>query len=263
MLRTLLPHPPRLLSALVMVLGTMVTAAACVPGDGTSKGFVAPLATVNTVNQNVDVQVTARDTAPGGVKSGPHIALVDRSIVDKVRAVPGVAKVAGVVYADGARVVGMDGRVVTSDGPPRAGIGWSDQDTLARLREGRAPQSADEIAIDAGLAGKTGYAVGDRVDVLTLQPRKAYTLVGVFGYRDGQDSLAGETTVAFTMATAQEVMLDAPGKYTAIDVTAASGVSDAALRARIADALGPDFVVCAGAETADKQPTGIPGSAPC
>lgn len=257
MLRSLLAHKLRLaLSALAVVLGTMFMSAAFVAGDTMAKGFQELF---TTVNQNVDVQVTAKDTAPGEVDGGTPTNLVDQSTVDKIAAVPGVAKAVPGVYADGARVVGKDGKVLSSNGPPRAGTGWVDDDGLTQLRQGRPPRTADEIAIDAGLARKTGYGVGDRVDVLTLNPRKTYTVVGIFGYQGGRDSLAGEMTVAFTMATAQEVMLDAPGKYTQVDLTAAPGVSDTTLKRRVADALGPSFEVRTGAEAAKEQQSQVSG----
>jgi putative ABC transport system permease protein len=167
MLRSLLSHKLRLLlSALAVVLGTMFMSAAFVAGDTMAKGFQELF---TTVNQNVDVQVTAKDTAPGDVDSGTPTALLDQSTVDKVTNLTGVAKAVPGVYADGARVVGKDGKVLTSTGPPRAGTGWVDDDGLTQLRDGNPPHAADEIAIDAGLAKKSGYGIGDRADVLTLK----------------------------------------------------------------------------------------------
>ena len=60
MLRSLFAHKLRLvLSALAVVLGTMFMSAAFVAGDTMAKGFER---LVNTVNENYDVQVTAKDT---------------------------------------------------------------------------------------------------------------------------------------------------------------------------------------------------------
>lgn len=256
MLRGLLSHKLRLvLSALAVVLGTMFMSAAFVAGDTVSRGFQDLF---TTVNETIDVQVTAKDTAPGTVDTGTPTALLDQSIVDQVAGMDGVAKATPGVYADGARLIDKHGKVVASVGPPRVGMGWADDD-LTEMRQGRPPQSAAEIAVDAGLAGKTGYAVGDRVDVLTLKSRDTYTLVGIFGYRSGRDSLAGEMTVAFTMDTAQKVMLDAPGAYTFIDVRAAEGVSDSVLKQRIVAALGPDVVVHTSAEAAEEQQNAVAG----
>ncbi len=59
------------------------------------------------------------------------------------------------------------------------------------LREGRGPTADNEIAINAALANAAGVKVGDQVGVLTLQPRKTFTLVGIFGYPGGRDSQGG------------------------------------------------------------------------
>ncbi len=257
MLRSLLSHKLRLvLSALAVVLGTMFMSASFVAGDTVAKGFQELF---TTVNQNVDVEVTAKSTAPGGAEDAASTALIDQSTAEKVAAVPGVAKSVPGVYADGARLIDKNGKEVPTNGPPRAGVSWIDDDGLTELRQGHAPQKPDEVAIDAGLAKKTGYAVGDRVDVRTFKSRDTYRLVGIFGYNGGRDSLVGEMTVAFDMSTAQRVMLDAPGKYTQIDLRAAPGVSDTVLKQRVADALGKNFVVRTGAETAKQQQSQIGG----
>ncbi|MDG4826421.1 ABC transporter permease [Asanoa sp. WMMD1127] len=252
MLRGLLTHKLRLaLSALAVVLGTMFMSGAFVAGDTFSQGFTALF---STVNESIDVEVTARDNTPGGqdAQFGTPTALLDQQDVDTVRQVDGVAKVTPGVYSAGARLIGSDGKVVGGAGPPQQGIAWQDDDPLIQLRQGRAPQAADEIAINQGLSTDSGFGLGQTADVITLQPRTPYKIVGIFGFPGNRPSLAGETTVAFTLAQAQRVLLNAPGKFTSIDATAASGVSDATLRDRIAAAL-PDDDVRTGAQVAEEQ----------
>ena len=252
MLRGLLTHKLRLaLSALAVVLGTMFMSGAFVAGDTFSQGFTALF---STVNQSIDVEVTAKDTTPGGQNQqmGTPTALLDQAAVDKVRAVDGVAKVTPGVYSEGARLIGTNGKVVGGTGPPQQGIAWQNDDPLVQLRQGRAPAAANEIAINQGLAEASGYALGQTADVITLQPRTPYRIVGIFGFPGDRPSLAGETTVAFTLPQAQKVLLNAPGKFTSIDATAAAGVSDTTLRDRIAAAL-PGDVVRTGAEVAQDQ----------
>jgi putative ABC transport system permease protein len=252
MLRGLLAHKLRLLlSALAVVLGTMFMSAAFVAGDTMAKGFENLF---STANENLDVQVTAKSDAPRS-EQGNEVAtaFVDQATADRIAKVPGVARSTPHVGTDGARVVGKNGKVVASNGPPRLGIGWVEDSSLLRLREGRGPDEPDEIAINAGLAKTTGYTIGDRVDVITLEPRRTFTVVGIFGYTGGRDSLGGETVVAFTMPTAQELMIKAPGRYTNVDIRAAGGVSQAELKARVAAAIGPDYTVRTGEEVARDQ----------
>src|SRR5207247_7573818 len=75
-----------------------------------------------------------------------------------------------------------------------------------------------------------------------------FTLVGIFGYSGGRDTIGGSQVVAFTEPVAQQLMLGAPGVYSTIDVKAAPGVSQTALRDRIAAKVGGDYVVETGAQ---------------
>jgi putative ABC transport system permease protein len=252
MLRGLLTHKLRLvLSSLAVVLGTMFMSGAFIAGDTIALGFERLFATINT---ELDVQVTAKSDAPVTPQASEVVtAFVDPATAEKIAAVDGAATTRPQVVSDGARIVGKDGKVITTNGPPRLGVGWTDQGDFVQLREGRAPAAPDEIAMDAGLAAKSGFAVGDPVDVLTLEPRETYKLVGIFGYQGDRDSLAGETTVAFTMPTAQRVMIAAPGMYTSVDVTATPGVSPEQLKERVTAAVGSGFTVLTAAETAKAQ----------
>jgi putative ABC transport system permease protein len=258
MLRGLFTHKLRLLlSALAVVLGTMFMSGAFIGGDTIATGFEQLFATINT---DLDVQVTAKSEAPPSQQGNEVVtAFVDQATADKVAGVTGVARATPMVASDGARVIGKDGKVVTTSGAPRLGVGWVDQGDFIQLRSGQAPTAPYQIAIDAGLAERTGYVVGDKVDVLTLEPRTTYDLVGIFGYAGGRDSLGGETTVAFTVPTAQKVMLNAPGEYTSVDVTAASGVSPEELKNRVAAAIGGGYVVRTGKETAAAQADDVQG----
>src|SRR6185437_9554548 len=90
--------------------------------------------------------------------------------------------------------------------------------------------------------------VGDQAGVLTLQPKKTFTVVGIFGYSGGRDSLGGALEIAFTEPVAQQLMLGQKDVYSSIDVRAGPGVTPEKLRDDIAAALGPDFQVRTGAQ---------------
>ncbi len=180
---------------------------------------------------------------------------VPADLVTRIAATPGVRVASGDVSVDGARVVGPDGKVIASTGPPRLGIAWHGDDGLIELRSGRGPRQPDEVAINASLAQESGVSVGDQVGVLTRQPKRTFTVVGVFGYRGARDSLAGETRVAFTEPVAQELMLGRTGVYSAVNVRAANGTSAGTLRDAIAAAVGHGYTVRTGQQVADAQST--------
>jgi putative ABC transport system permease protein len=157
------------------------------------------------------------------------------------------------VYTQNARVIGKNGKVLPTVGAPQAGTDWQGENGLVELRSGRGPNAPDEVAIDAALAKSSGYGIGDRIGVLTLQPKKTFTVVGIFGFSGNRDTLGGSQTTAFTMPVAQELLLGEKDAVSVIDVVAADGVADTALRDDIRAAVGGDYQVRTGQETADAQ----------
>jgi putative ABC transport system permease protein len=153
-LRGLLARKLRLaLAGLAVALGVLATSAAMVTTATIGSGFDSIFATISS---DVDVSVSGKSTVDGTFSSP-----VPAALVDEVATVPGVADAVGEVSADGARPIGPDGKVISVQGPPRIGRAWHGETGLVRLREGRGPAAADEVAINAGLAfgGAAGAAV--------------------------------------------------------------------------------------------------------
>ncbi|MGC5386681.1 ABC transporter permease [Micromonospora chalcea] len=255
-LKSLLARKLRLLlSGLAVVLGVMFVSGAFVLTDTLGRSFDAVFADAYA---EVDVSVEAKpkidvSTAEGMPLSTPMPA----SVLDRVKAVPGVADAEGVVAAEGARMIGSNGKVVTSFGPPQLGQNWLGESDLLELREGRGPQADDEIVINAALAEAGKVKVGDRVGVLTLAPKKEFTLVGVFGYSGGRDSIGGANEVYFTTPVAQQLMLGKPDVFSNISVQAADGTTPAALRDELARTLGADYQVKTGEQLAADASAGL------
>ncbi|KAB1903524.1 ABC transporter permease [Micromonospora tulbaghiae] len=255
-LKSLLARKLRLLlSGLAVVLGVMFVSGAFVLTDTLGRSFDAVFADAYA---EVDVSVEAKpkidvSTAEGMPLSTPMPA----SVLDRIKAVPGVADAEGVVAADGARMIGSNGKVVTSFGPPQLGQNWLGESDLVEIREGRAPQADDEIVINTALAEAGKVKVGDRVGVLTLAPKKEFTLVGVFGYSGGRDSIGGANEVYFTTPVAQQLMLGKPDVFSNVSVQAADGTTPEALRDEVARTLGADYQVKTGEQLAADASAGL------
>jgi putative ABC transport system permease protein len=238
------------LSGLAIVLGVMFVAGSLILTDSLGRSFDQLFA---GVYQHTDLQVHGEPkVAMDEFEGEPVPGIIPAGTVERVAAVPGVASATGLVEADGARLIGSDGKVVSSFGPPRLGVNWTGEDELVQLRDGRGPTGPDEIAIDAALAGNADVSVGDRVGVLTLEPRRDFTVVGIFGFSEGRDSVGGVQFVAFTDQTAQQLMLGETGQWTAVDVRAADGVSPEQLRDDLAAALGDGYRVRTGEQLAEQ-----------
>ena len=121
------------------------------------------------------------------------------------------------------------------------------------LFEGRWPAAANEVVIDAGTADDHGYAVGDTVEITTLQPKRAFELVGVAQY-GSVDSIGNASFAVFTISAAQE-LLEREGQYDAISVAAIEGVSEDELVAAIEPVLPESAEVVSATAEAEEAST--------
>ena len=255
-LKSLLARKLRLvLSGLAVVLGVMFVAGAFVVTDTLSRSFDTVFADAFS---QTDVSVSAKPKVALSEMEGEQVqSPFPAAVAEQVAAVGGVAAATGLASADGARVIGADGKVLTSMGPPRLGGNWTGEDGLVQLRQGRGPRADDEIVVNAYVAKQAGLRVGDRVGVLTRQPKREFTLVGVFGYSGDRDTVGGVQEVMFTEPVAQRLMLGRTGVYSSVSVRAADGVAPDQLRDRIAAALGPQYEVKTGEQLADENAAGL------
>jgi putative ABC transport system permease protein len=256
--KSLLSRKLRLfLSTIAVVLGVMFVAGALVLTDTLSRSFENLF---SNIYEYTDISV-GKPSDVGTLNGQAGQANVPAADVARVAAIEGVQSATGRVFTDGARVVGKNGKVVRGTGGPRFGANWTGNSPLISLRQGRGPAADDEVAISANLAKTTGYGLGDQIGVLTLRPKQMFRIVGIFGYKGGRDSLAGETTVAFTELVAQQLLLGERGVFTSIDVTVTDKTSVAQVRDRIAAALGSGYSVKTGdelaAQSADNVKTGL------
>lgn len=169
--------------------------------------------------------------------TGGQVRPLDEDVVEVVSGVPGVEVAEGSVFGF-ALVLDKDGDAMQPGGAPTIGTSVPSDTRLsgaASFRDGRTPSGGDEMALDARTVKKAGYVLGDQVDVVLVDGRRTFTLVGVIGFGE-TDSLLGATLAGFDLPTAQEV-LGKEGVVDEVDVLAADGVRPEELRDRIADEL--------------------------
>ena len=255
-LKSLLGRKLRLvLSGLAVVLGVMFVAGAFVVTDTLGRSFDQVF---TTAYATTDVAVSAKPKIAVSEMQGEQVNTpLPASVISEVQKVDGVKSATGMVGEDGARVIGSDGKVVPSTGPPRLGGNWLGEDGQIQLRQGRGPAQDDEIAVNAAVAKAAGFKIGDRVGVLTLQPKKTFTLVGIWGYPGGKDSIGGAQEVAFTTPVAQQLMLGRTGAYSMINVKVDDGQKPDVVRDRVAARLGSDYTVKTGKQLADDSAAGL------
>lgn len=257
-LKSLLARKLRLiLSTLAVVLSVMFVSGSLVLTDTLGRTFDSVF---SNIYSSTDVQVTAKSETANEASGNPAVARpMPASDVERIAKVDGVRKATGAVFVTGARVVGKNGKIVLSQSGQFGGS-WNGEDETTKLIAGKAPGAADEVVINNGLALQGKFAVGDAIDVIAREaPRKTYKVAGIMQYAGNRDSMAGETTVLFTEATAQQVMLGETGVFNLVDVKGEPGVSDNQLRDNIKAVLGAGYVVQTGEELTKESSEAIRG----
>jgi putative ABC transport system permease protein len=255
--KSLLSRKLRLfLSGLAVILGVMFVSGAFVLTDTLGRSFTNLF---QNAFVDTDVQIAAKAKVAGGdAASDQGIASLPGSLVDQVKAIPGVADANGQVWINGAQALGKDGKVVSTFGAPQFGISWVGGGNQT-ITAGRAPSTDDEVVINAGLAKTAGFAVGDNIRIITIQQSTPATfhLVGTFAYPGNRGSLGGEQTIGFTTPAAQRLLLGASDSFSVINVRAGPGVDDNALRDRVAAQVGNTYTVKTGKQLADDNAASI------
>ncbi|HEX6145998.1 MAG TPA: ABC transporter permease, partial [Acidimicrobiia bacterium] len=177
----------------------------------------------------------------------------DQEVIETVLDVPGVFAAEGSVSGF-AVIYDEAGTAIVPTGPPTLGGSWVVDQRLAGnsvMRDGRAPSAPDEVVIDARTATAHDLAVGDVIDVQTVDEVGTYRLVGIVGFGEA-DNLGGATIALFDLETAQR-LFGMEGKYSSIAVVADEETSSEALTSRIQAALPEDISAVAVADEVATQ----------
>jgi putative ABC transport system permease protein len=195
--------------------------------------------------KGVDVQLESHQAVKADFSTPPTMPA---SVLDKVKATPGVKVAEGSVSSD-VTLLDKQGDPIVSNGPPTLAVSASNEKVFQILdyESGGPPQSADEVALDRGTAKKYGFQVGDTAVVSGDQPAKRYKVSGVASL-DGKDNLAGARLVVMTLPEAQRVT-----GHDGYDSISISTPDADAVKASLQKQLGPSIEVRTGEEAAKQQ----------
>jgi putative ABC transport system permease protein len=227
-----------MLTAIAIVLGVAMMSGTYVLTDTINRAFsqifdgayAGTDAVVTGKGADISFQGTTTDDPP-----------ISASLLDEIRALPAVDTAIGGIYDEtNAKILTNEGGAINTQGAPSLGFGFDTSPEYARfnplnLLEGRWPAAPDEVVIDAGTADKEDYAVGDPVEIVTLEPKQTFEVVGVARYGE-VNSLGTATFVVFQLEAAQN-LLDRQGQFDAISVAAREGTTPAELVAAIEPVL--------------------------
>lgn len=225
-LRSLLSHKLRFaLTTFAVLLGVSFVVASFVLSDGLRRTFDN---IVSDANEAVDVEVRAAEEF---TEVEFAMQRIDESIVDVVADVDGVGDYMAGSQTFKAVPVKSDGEPITTFGPPIFGINWSDFGQSLQIVEGEAPDAPGEFALDESSAADNDFVVGETYDMIGVDGREPFTMVGVTRFGD-ENALAGAVLISTTLDEIQR--LDGTeGLIQWVDITAADGVDPDELLARV------------------------------
>jgi putative ABC transport system permease protein len=242
------------LTALAIVLGVAMISGTYVLTDTIDKAF-STIFDESYAGTDVVVSGKAADISVFGDTAEPPP--VDASQLDEIRGLDSVDLAMGGVYDElNAKIIGEDGKAINTQGAPSLGFGIDTSPTYnvfnpLNLLEGRWPEGSGEVVIDAGVADREDFAVGQTIQISTLKPKQDFEVVGIAQYGDVK-SLGTATFAIFDIATAQ-TLFEREGKFDAISVAGKDGVTPEQLIDEIQPLLPADAQVRTGLEEAQES----------
>jgi ABC-type antimicrobial peptide transport system permease subunit len=224
-----------------MISGTYVLT------DSIDQAFDRVFGEIRETSNAVITGKSAFDLSDG---SGVTEPTFDESLVEEVRALPGVEAAEGSVDSDATQLIGDDGKAVVSGGAPNIGFSIADGESPFNpltLLEGAWP-GPDEITVDTATASSEGYEVGEVIGVQAEGPVQRLRLSGIFEFASGL-SIGGATLAGFDLPTAQR-LFGKVGKLDEIAIASKPDVTPQELVAQVEEILPPGTQVKTGQEQA-------------
>ena len=233
------------LTTLAVLLGVALMAGSYVLTDTINASFDDIF---QETSQGVDVAVVPKEPVEreGGEPPG-----FSASLLEDVQAVEGVRVAEGAIF-DTVSILGDDGEPIQTQGAPNfAASVLPDPFNPFDYTEGRAPATDTEVAIDAFTADNKGFEVGETLRVVGDKGAQEYEITGIA--RLGEvESFGGASVAVLTLPEAQEAV-GKVDKFDEISIAADAGVSQQALKRRVAAAMPGNVQVRTGQENADAQ----------
>ncbi|NGO81494.1 FtsX-like permease family protein [Streptomyces sp. YC504] len=205
-----------------------------------------------------DVTVSPKTAGDGDEdpQSGKPDAL-PASVVEQVKRAEGVKSAEGAVMSMNVTVVDSENENMgsTNGGPTIAG-NWTRNDARTmEITEGHSPRGPTDVMVDSDTADKHGLKLGDELRTISVNGDFTAKISGIATFKVTNP---GASVVYFDTATAQKQLLGRTGEFSAVAVTGADGVTDAALKQNVAAELGAGaYKLQTQTEAADANRKGV------
>ncbi len=181
---------------------------------------------------------------------------VTPELVAEIGTIDGVSESTGVVTSSSLYPLDKSGKVLAFGGAPGIGTNWYTTPAAggndgARIIDGRAPESDDELAIDPSTMARGGYAVGDELEVSTPKSGiRTFTIVGTATF--GSGATAGASYLFFTLDEMRALVLEGAEQYTAVWIATQPDADAEKITQEVQEILPEGLSVISGQQRADE-----------
>lgn len=252
-LRNVLAHKARLLmTVLAVMLGVAFVSGTLVFTNTISDAYQKSSAK-GFGQVDVAIQPEGRKDTGDTIGKDPKLT---QALLDKAAKVPGAGSTIGVVNGFTA-VVSKNGKLVGNGFQSQGGNYWGNKDPRYPLTSGHAPRGGNEVALDSRTAARAGYKVGDTVRLSVDGPVLTPTVMRRLHHRRRQRRGRMAVSPSSTRRPPNGSSTG-PHEFDEIDVKAAPGTSQTALRSALGQVVPKDVAsTTTGRQLADDQATEI------
>jgi putative ABC transport system permease protein len=255
-MRNFFAHKGRMaLSAVAVLLSVAFVCGTLVFTDTMSTTFDKLFAATSS-----DVTVSAKGASDSGETTSDNgrPPVMPATVLTKVREAQGVKTAEGTVFSTSVTVVDADKDSLSpSGGGPTIVGSWNGNDARTmKITSGAAPKNSGQVMVDQDTVDKHHLKLGDEIGVISAIGTHTAKISGVAAF---EVTNPGAAIFYLDTKTAQETLVGRTGVFTNVNVTAASGVTDAQLKKNVAAELGGAYKVQTAKETADANQKDVEG----
>jgi putative ABC transport system permease protein len=220
-----------LLTAIAIILGVAMISGTYVLTDTINNAFTSIF---TQTYKNADAIISAKTAFTNDNGNGVQAPSFSEKLLARVQALPDVKAAEGSVTDDQTKLVGRDGKVVSTHGSPSLAFSVNPKGDQRfnplTLVQGHWPSGADEIAVDTSVASSKHYKVGDTIGVERNGPVRKFRIAGIV--KLSGVSIGSATLAVFDLPTLQK-LLGREGKLDLIRVQSNAGVPTSRLIGQI------------------------------
>ena len=224
------------LIGLAIVLGVAMISGTYVLTDTINNGFNTIF---KTSYKNADAIISGKAAFSNTNGNGAPNPTFPQNVLTKVQALSDVAFAEGSVSSDTVKLVGSDGKLISSGNAPSLGFSLDPNADMrfnpSKLVSGSWATGPKQVVIDKATAAKKSLNPGDRIGVQVYGPVEQFEISGIAKYT-ANVSLGGVTFAIFDQPTAQR-LFEKVGQLDAIQVQSKAGVPSTKLVSEISPLL--------------------------